>query len=125
MVLDEVHVLDGAERLLRVLLIVGLDVAHPQQRDAGVGAVALQFVQIGAVDQDLVLGDQSGGGGDTGEVDGGLVAAAQLEGGITQHHQLKGAGILPCIGRVVVKAPGCGGAGQLLHAADDGVVKLH
>ena len=63
--------------------------------------------------------------GDAGEVDGGLAAAAQLEGGVTQHNQLEGAGILPRVGRIVGKAPGRGGAGQPLHAADDGVVKLH
>ena len=124
-VLDEVHVLNGAERLLRVLLVVGFDIAHPQQRDAGVGAVALQLAQIGAEDQDLVLGDQGRGGGDAGEVDGGLIAAAQFKGGVPQHHQLKGTGILPCVGRVVVKAPGCGGAGQPLHTADHGVVEFH
>ena len=119
MVLDEIHVLNGPEGLLCVLHIVAFDVAHPQQRDAGVGGGGFQLIQIGAIDQDLVLGDQPGRSGHAGEIHGGLVVAAQLVSGIPQHHQLEFAGILPCTAGRIVITPGRGGADVLLHSPDD------
>ena len=124
-VLDEVHVLDGPEGLLRVFHVVALDIAHPQQRDAGVGSGGLQLAQVRAVDHDLVLGHQLRRGGHAGEIHGGLVVAAQLVGGVPQHHQLEFAGILPCAPRCVVIAPGRGGADVLLHSPDNGVKQFH
>ena len=50
MVLHKVHVLDGPEGLLRVVLVIGLDIADPQQSDAGIVAVAVQLVQVRAAD---------------------------------------------------------------------------
>ena len=125
MVFHEVHVLDGPEGLLRVVLVVGLDVPHPKQGDAGVGAVTPKLREVGAENQNFVLLHQLGAGGDADEIHGGLAAAAQLIGGVPQHYQLKGAGVLPGPLGVIGAAPGGGGAGQLLHLADDRIIQLH
>ena len=125
MVLHKVHVLDSPEGLLRVVLVIGLDIAHPQQSDAGIVAVAVQLVQVRAADHDLVPGYQIGRGGHTGEIHRAFAAAAQLIGGVPQHDQLESAGVLPGVGRVVGVFLGRGGADQLLHTADDGIIEFH
>ena len=125
MVLHKVHVLDGPEGLLRVVLVIGLDIAHPQQSDAGIVAVAVQLVQVRAADHDLVPGYQLRRGGHTGEIHRAFAAAAQLIGSVPQHDQLKGPGIFPGLRRVIGVPLGRGGAGKRLHLPYDRIIQLH
>ena len=121
-VLHKVDILNGAEGLFRIVRIVALNVAHLNQRNSGKACVGFQLAQIGTVHQNLVTGHQRRVGGNAGEADAWLAAAAQLICRVPEHDEFKIPGFCPTGVGAAGKAPGNGGAQMIRNGADDGIV---
>ena len=119
-ILHELHVLDGVEGLL---LVLG-DLLDAEEGDAGEGGVGLEILEVGAVEEDLVAGDEGLVVRDAGEVDGALAAAAELEGGVLHEDELARAEILPRVALVVGPLL-LRGAELLVGFVDEDVKQIH
>ena len=98
MVLGELNVLKSAVDRLIVLI----QHADAQQDNAGKIAVALQLAEILAAENDLILIDELGIGGEQHIVCRALAGRAQFKGGVLLQDELAHAGILPETVRVII-----------------------
>ena len=93
--------LDILERAVD-LFVVAVQHAHAQQHDAGEVAVAVDVLQIGAVEQHLILRDQLGAGGVEHIVGRALAGGAELKRRVLLQDELAVVKLLPAVGRLIL-----------------------